>query len=58
MLCFSIPVRSLGDKNYKYPEYTYDYYRVEGGLIPGSTLKKRPVKNAVCDLEEIGTIEL
>jgi hypothetical protein len=27
-------------------------------LIPGSTLKKRPVKNAVCDLEEIGTIEL
>ena len=31
---------SLGDKAYKYPEYSVDFYKA-GGLIPGSTIKPR-----------------
>lgn len=31
-----IPLKSLGDKVYKAPEYNPDFYK-EGGLIPGST---------------------
>ena len=34
----------MGDKAYKYPEYSTDFYKA-GGLIPGSTLKKRANKD-------------
>ena len=35
---------SLGDKAYKYPEYSADFYKA-GGLIPGSTIRKRTSKD-------------
>ena len=35
---------ALGDKYYKYPEYSPDFYQA-GGLIPGSTMKNRKNKN-------------
>jgi hypothetical protein len=31
---------SLGDKNYKNPEYTPEFFK-DGGLIPGSTISNR-----------------
>ena len=30
-----IDVFALGDKNYKFPEYSSDYYKT-GGLVPGN----------------------
>lgn len=38
------PSRALGDKNYKYPEYSDKFYH-EGGLIPGSTIRPRTNRN-------------
>lgn len=35
-----LTVHSLGDKSYKYPEYSTDFYK-DGGLIAGSTQKPR-----------------
>ena len=40
-----IPVKTLGDKPYKYPEYSSNFYH-EGGLIAGSTQKPRINKGA------------
>lgn len=39
-----IPIKSLGDKKYKFPEHSEDFFLIEGGLIPGSTsnLIKKP----------------
>lgn len=37
----NIGVASLGDKPYKYPEYSNNFYR-DGGLIPGSTFRPFP----------------
>ena len=31
-----LPMTSLGDKNYKHPDYTPGFFK-EGGLIAGST---------------------
>ena len=31
-----LPMTSLGDKNYKNPDYTPDFFK-EGGLVAGST---------------------
>ena len=31
-----LPMTSLGDKNYKHPDYTPGFFK-DGGLIPGST---------------------
>jgi hypothetical protein len=36
----SIGISTLGDKAYKYPEYSQNFYN-SGGLIPGSTHKLR-----------------
>lgn len=36
-----IGVAALGDKTYKYPEYSDNFYK-NGGLIPGSTIRPRP----------------
>ena len=33
----------MGDKAYKYPEYSVDFYK-SGGLIPGSTNKFHSMK--------------
>lgn len=41
---FRINLKSLGDKNYKYPEHTIDFFKQEGGLIPGSSIKPRGTK--------------
>lgn len=35
-----LPMTSLGDKNYKNPDYTPDFFK-EGGLIAGSTNQLR-----------------
>lgn len=44
-----ISVTTLGDKPYKYPQYSKDFYQT-GGLIPGSTIKPRQ-KNPVLDIK-------
>lgn len=49
----SIAVTSLGDKPYKYPEYSSNFYH-EGGLIVGSTHKPR--KNEIINEIKVGTI--
>lgn len=38
----SLPVASLGDKNYKNPEFATDFFK-EGGLITGSSNVQRKV---------------
>ena len=35
-----LPMSSLGDKNYKHPDYTPNFFK-EGGLIAGSTNQLR-----------------
>ena len=35
-----LPMTSLGDKNYKNPDYTPDFFK-DGGLIAGSTNQLR-----------------
>ena len=35
-----MPMASLGDKNYKHPDYTPNFFK-EGGLIAGSTNQLR-----------------
>ena len=32
-----LPVSSLGDKIYKHPDYSSDYFK-DGGLIPGANI--------------------
>ena len=34
----------MGDKAYKYPEYSPNFYHHQGGLIPGSTFRPVPEK--------------
>ncbi len=36
-------VKSLGDKNYKHPDYSKNFYQ-DGGLIPGSNVAQRKLK--------------
>ena len=38
-----LPYTALGDKYYKNPEYSDNFFR-EGGLVAGSSMKKRPPK--------------
>ncbi|EGR27916.1 hypothetical protein IMG5_186680 [Ichthyophthirius multifiliis] len=40
-----LPVNSLGDKPYRFPEYQADFFK-PGGLIPGSTNADRRQKKA------------
>ena len=35
-----LPISSLGDKIYKHPDYSTDFFK-EGGLIPGSNIRKK-----------------
>jgi hypothetical protein len=46
MLRNRIGVASLGDKSYKYPEYSPNFYE-SGGLIPGSTHQLRKEEQIV-----------
>ena len=41
----NLPVKSMGDKPYKYPQYAANFYH-DGGLIAGSTHKPRLHKGA------------
>ena len=38
------PIKSLGDKNYKNPDYSKDYFK-EGGLVPGQNISDQRTKN-------------
>ena len=38
-----LPYRTLGDKTYKNPEYSDNFFK-EGGLVAGSSIRKRPPK--------------
>ncbi|KAL4468343.1 hypothetical protein ABPG72_010744 [Tetrahymena utriculariae] len=38
-----LDVRSLGDKAYRHPEYSSDFYK-QGGLIPGATIQDKRQK--------------
>lgn len=49
----NLPVKTLGDKQYKYPQYSANFYH-EGGLIAGSTQKPR-VNRGISD-KNIGNI--
>lgn len=51
-----IPVASMGDKSYKYPEYAPGFYK-EGGLIPGSSMPNDKVKKYKRDIKKVkGTL--
>jgi hypothetical protein len=47
-----IPMRSMGDKSYKNPEYAPGFYK-EGGLIAGSTVKPRKLKKGEMSMKKM-----
>lgn len=52
----NLGVASLGDKNYKYPEYASGFYK-DGGLIAGSTsFKARAGDNTLPDPNKLKSI--
>lgn len=39
----NLPITSLGDKPYRHPDYSSNYFK-EGGLVPGSNIREKPKK--------------